>query len=212
LALNFDMPQDELILNSFGSENPRLVQFRNCILIASDRTIPQLVRIVGEPVGIWGERLLVDSRGEAYLEPQDGAIVEDFMLWELPLNQREAVARGAFGKLGVFTMVIRSRTSPELLRAMSDTTRTRADYLDYFEWIERVADWIPSLGWVLIPLAGESNHALFACSPCLENLADGLEASEHAFGQAVVRLVKNDRTVSCVEIPPSRAHSGRVIP
>lgn len=145
---------------AFGETSPKITQYPHCIFPATSNVDTPLFETIDEPIGIWGDRLLVGPTGESYLEPESGEIVEDFKYWALPENQAWA-RKHCFGKAGAFTMAIPANTTEEVLRHTYAIAGSESDTVfHYYDCIRYAADWITDLRWALIPLEYEYTYAM----------------------------------------------------
>lgn len=147
---------------AFCSTNPSLTRFPHCIFYNDGYPTQIIADMLHVPVGVWGDRCLVDADGEPYLEPDDSRIIEEFELWTLPENQE--YARRFTGKACGFTMVIAASTAVDILQDSYDFADDQDQEFYYETYITRIAGLLPALGWAYIPLEHENEYAMFVTS------------------------------------------------
>ena len=168
------------IIRAFGDLAPPLTQFPHVIVEAGPAFLKLAIDSVCQTGGVFGDEPPVDGSGEPYLIPEDGEIIDDFVLWELPDNQKALFRYGCYAKLDVFTMVISTRSSAALLSRLYSLFGSGInDYESiffYYNCIERVAEAIPELGWAYIPLSDELPYAMFVAGPGHEFAVESIES------------------------------------
>lgn len=171
---------DDSFMLAFGHLNPPITRIPHVIFKAEPASMSVVLDSVGQTGGVFGDYPLVDGSGEPYLEPEDGEIINDFVLWELPENQKALFKYGCYPKLDSFTMVINSRTSTALLSRLyllfSSGIGDDESIFYYYNCIDRVAEVIPELGWAYIPLGDEVPYAMFVGGPRHEVAVKSVES------------------------------------
>jgi hypothetical protein len=173
-------PNERQLCLSFGSADPRIVRLPHCVVRHGVDAVAAILETVGARPGIWGEEPLVDAKGEPFLAPDDGRLVQEFRLWALPANQAE-VRRYAEERRNTskFTMLIAAEAAVEVLAKAYDEIGA-CDLSDYYHYIDRLADWIDELEWAYVPLEYDAQFALFVAA---SNRQDIVRRVEHAFSQ-----------------------------
>jgi hypothetical protein len=190
---------DDLVRLAFGDLNPPLSRFSHVVFKADSASMRVVLDSVRQTGGIFGDYPLVDGSGEPYLVPEDGQIINDFVLWELPENQKALFEYGCYSKLDSFTMVINSRTSTALLSSLyllisSGIGETESIFY-YYNCIACVAEAITELGWAYIPLGDEVGYAMFVGGP-------GYEVSVNS-----VESILSESGVSCFRVRTGKARN-----
>lgn len=180
--------QEKWMVLCFGSVSPPIAEFPHCIFVRSRRSLAVILELTDAKGGIWGDEPLVDRNGAPYIGPEDGRIIEDFPLWEMPENQELVLRSGWAGKIGTFTMVIDSRTPPEVLSGTYSESRDDEGDYPYYKYIERISRWITALRWAYIPLGDECDLALFVVSDSCKAWALEAETALRTGGEPVTRL------------------------
>jgi hypothetical protein len=189
----FASNDDAMMMLAFGSFNPPIARFPHVITKAELASLRAVLDTVGRLGGIFGDSPLVDRSGVPYLEPEDGHILNDFLLWELPENQRYLFDRGCYAKLDSFTAVIDTRTSADLVSILyslfsSGISDTESIFF-HDNCIERIARAIPALGWAYIPLSDETGYAMFVVAAEHDDWVASFESRLKEFGLIGFRLV-----------------------
>lgn len=171
---------------AFASTDPPLTRFPHCIFYNNDQPVRLISQLVDKPVGVWGDRCLVDANNEPYLEPENGRIIKDFEFWALPKNQEYALAFTS--KACGFAMVIPADTCLEVLQKTYEfAEEDEADHeFDYETYIEKIATLIPELGWAYIPLDYGHDYAIFVTSE--ENAHYVEEFKQHLKGRGNMKV------------------------
>jgi hypothetical protein len=181
---------DNVMMLAFGTLDPSIGRFPHCLFRASEDTLKTVLEVVGAKGGLWGDEPRVTLAGEPYLPPEDGRIIEDFVLWELPQNQGYVLSNGGYAKLGAFLMVIDVRTPEDVLTKIYSSKGSEEDdsHYGHYEYIERVSDWLEDLKWTYIPLTEELEFALFAAAPAHEGWVQEVENRLRMCKKTVFRL------------------------
>jgi hypothetical protein len=155
----------------FGRTCERIAGVSNCIIESTEETLRQIMEVTNtESIGVWGDYPPVGSDGKPYVPPINGRILQDFLLWRLPVNQEYALKIGAYGRVDGFVMVVDARIQVELL---DRTYKLAADEqtFEYYKYIAAIPEWIDEIGWAFIPLdktyASTVSDALFITAPRL---------------------------------------------
>lgn len=182
---------DLCLLTAFRSTDPKLTRFPHCIFESGSKPLEVIARVVGEPVGIWGNaKPAIDERGDAYLEPEDSRITDDFKLWAMDTNQIRAMDYG--GRLPSFIAAIPANTPVRMLDRMYSADHG-SDEFEYDKCIVLLADWIEDLGWAYVPLEYEAEYAIFVVASRNQRLVARAEEALAAEGIApVFRVVPID--------------------
>ena len=197
-SLGFDRP--DVMEWMFLSSNPCIARFPHVLVKSGEATLRAVSAATGARLGLWGQAPTFRADGRHYLEPDSGKIEEDFVLWKLSSNQANLLQIGTISPDPSFKMFISADVPVTALKRTYehfapdfDDAPAFADYINY------VCDWLPSIGWALIPLEGEMGWSIFAAHNA-KYVVEKLSAEFLRNGFPVGELVQNQPTSWRIEI------------
>src|SRR5205823_1287104 len=164
----------------------------HCLCQQSEAALRAVLRAANANGAIFGDHPQWDRDGRSFI----GFGADEFPLWELPANQEYVLHCGAYAKLGQFTAVIDSRTSPALYwEIYSEAESPDAGISSYNWWIENFAGWVPKLGWAYIPLTEDSPFAMFVARSGEQRLVQAVKSELVAQGIRAFELTVQGEVV-----------------
>lgn len=142
----------------------QLAKIGHLILPSTVDSIDACLNVFGQPGAIFGMVVPYDSSGNAYLEPEDSFIIDDFILWAESANQKLVTHLGAIGSSTGFTMVIDAYTNKSLLKKIYSAHSLADGYFNWDRFLPVTLDLIEMIGWCYIPLPGEMGLAIILVS------------------------------------------------
>ena len=165
---------DDPVFVAFRSLDPPLTRFPHCLFKQSEACLKAVFLAARTLGGLWGKPPIADASGEpyTYIEHEDGYVIDDFRLWNLPENQNYLMHQGT-QSLETFTMVIPSSTRREVLLRIYDVfdplcnpnDHEYFDY-DYDTCVQSLHLLIEDLEWAYVPMGPDvfEEHAIFVAA------------------------------------------------
>lgn len=202
-------PEDICMKVAFGRFDPPLAGRPHCIFIPSAKRLRLIAKVAGCTLGLFGgKKPYFRPDGTPYLSP-DGGDEKDFVLWEVPGNQKRLYDWYFCGTQNA-PLIINTRTAPSVLLGLETIAKEDYKGQDYYDYtyetfINRVAELVEELGFVYIPLEWEAEFAMFVTA---HRHAAWVEQVRKEIGPAAFSLVRDGdrwRWPSINEDPKNRS-------